>query len=125
MLGLESGNTAYTCIRDRLTMRYGLFFIHFTCNYFQADLEKQISKLEECCADRRWKLESAKEFHEYMRESAELEEWIGDQMQTASSEDYGQDYEHVQVEIAQSLLYPYLMQSERFILTGFKLGISD
>ena len=32
-----------------------------------------------------------------MRESDDLEQWIGEQMQTALSDDYGQDYEHLQV----------------------------
>ena len=32
-----------------------------------------------------------------MRESDDLEQWIAEQMQTALSDDYGQDYEHLQV----------------------------
>lgn len=35
--------------------------------------------------------------HEYFREAEELEKWIAEQMQTASSDDYGQDYEHLLV----------------------------
>lgn len=35
--------------------------------------------------------------HEYFLESDELEQWIAEQMQQASSEDYGQDYEHLQM----------------------------
>ena len=35
--------------------------------------------------------------HEYLMESDELEQWIKDNMQAAASEDYGQDYEHLQV----------------------------
>ena len=33
-----------------------------------------------------------------MRESDDLEQWIGEQMQVALSDDYGQDYEHLQVQ---------------------------
>ncbi|KAI5640829.1 spectrin repeat domain-containing protein [Phthorimaea operculella] len=33
--------------------------------------------------------------HEYLAESAELESWIQEQYTAASSEDYGQDYEHL------------------------------
>ncbi|XP_068625866.1 spectrin beta chain, non-erythrocytic 5 isoform X2 [Battus philenor] len=33
--------------------------------------------------------------HEYLAESAELESWIQEQYAAASSEDYGQDYEHL------------------------------
>jgi len=58
-----------------------------------------MSDLETRCADRRRKLEGSKNFHEFMRESWDLEHWINDQMQTASSEDYGQDFEHLQVTI--------------------------
>ncbi|XP_038220979.1 spectrin beta chain, non-erythrocytic 5-like [Zerene cesonia] len=35
--------------------------------------------------------------HEYLAESAELESWIQEQYGAASSEDYGQDYEHLLV----------------------------
>jgi hypothetical protein len=34
-----------------------------------------------------------------MRECHEFETWIDDQMVTASGEDYGQDYEHLQVKV--------------------------
>ena len=63
----------------------------------QAQLEKGLEELCALSAERRFKLEASKAFHEYMRESHELQEWINDQMQTACSEDYGQDYEHLQV----------------------------
>lgn len=33
--------------------------------------------------------------HAYLRESGDFEEWINEQMQTAQSEEYGQDYEHL------------------------------
>ena len=35
--------------------------------------------------------------HEYFVESGELDNWISEQIQQASSEDYGQDYEHLLV----------------------------
>lgn len=35
--------------------------------------------------------------HEYLIESYELEQWIRDNIQAASSEDYGQDFEHLLV----------------------------
>lgn len=35
--------------------------------------------------------------HEYLLASAELEQWIKEQMLTATSEEYGQDYEHLQL----------------------------
>ena len=33
--------------------------------------------------------------HAYLRESGDFEDWINEQMQTAASEEYGQDYEHL------------------------------
>ena len=35
--------------------------------------------------------------HAYLRESGDFEEWINEQMQSASSEEYGQDYEHLMI----------------------------
>jgi spectrin beta len=35
--------------------------------------------------------------HEYFLESEELDRWIAENLQQASSEDYGQDYEHLLV----------------------------
>ncbi|KAM8921263.1 spectrin beta chain, non-erythrocytic 5 [Pelodytes ibericus] len=44
----------------------------------------------------RWgKLEEALAFHEYFRESRDLQEWISQQRLMASSEDYGSNYEQV------------------------------
>ena len=63
----------------------------------QVRLEQDLDKLRAQAEERRFKLEATKAFHEYARESGEVEEWIAAQMQTASSEDYGQDYEHLQV----------------------------
>jgi len=54
--------------------------------------------LSERAIERRKNLECSKAFHEFMRESEELEDWIAEQTQTAQSEDYGQDYEHIQVQ---------------------------
>ena len=63
----------------------------------QAQTERLLSQLDKTCKERRRNLEACREFHVYMREGSELEEWIGEQMQTAASEDYGQDFEHLQV----------------------------
>ena len=55
--------------------------------------------MQDKCADRQKKLEASKRFHEYMRESEELEKWIGEQMVVATSEEYGQYYEQLQVTV--------------------------
>lgn len=35
--------------------------------------------------------------HEYFREAEDLHKWINEQLQIASSDDYGTDYEHLLV----------------------------
>jgi spectrin beta len=60
-------------------------------------LEEQIAELGKRCSDKRSRLEASKSFHEFMRESEDLELWIGEQMNTASSEEYGQYYEQLLV----------------------------
>lgn len=47
--------------------------------------------------ERRRALEDTVHLFEYMRESADLEQWINEQLQTAMSEEYGDDYEHFKV----------------------------
>jgi hypothetical protein len=42
--------------------------------------------------------------HEYLAESEELETWIQEQMAAASSDDYGQDYEHLLVRLIINIL---------------------
>ncbi|KAK2186885.1 hypothetical protein NP493_185g03007 [Ridgeia piscesae] len=63
----------------------------------QANLERQLRELEKGCVNRRNMLEESKKYHAYTRDCNELDEWIAEQMQVASSEDYGQDFEHLQV----------------------------
>ena len=67
--------------------------------------------ISERAIERRKNLESSKAFHEFMRESEELEDWIAEQTQTAQSEDYGQDYEHIQVNV-----YPNVIHMYKYIL---------
>ncbi|XP_078000869.1 spectrin beta chain, non-erythrocytic 5-like isoform X3 [Glandiceps talaboti] len=61
----------------------------------QEELQKQLADLAKAAAIRRAKLEESKRFHEYARESDDLAEWIADQDQIATAEDFGQDYEHL------------------------------
>ncbi|XP_043929471.1 spectrin beta chain, non-erythrocytic 5 [Protopterus annectens] len=62
----------------------------------QKKLQSQLNKLQSLSAARAQMLEETLQLHEYLRESNELEEWLNQQKQIASSEDYGNDYEHVQ-----------------------------
>ncbi|CAH0552966.1 unnamed protein product [Brassicogethes aeneus] len=61
----------------------------------QNSLEHLVRKLQKKTAVRQHRLMESLFRHEYFAESAELERWIADNLQQASSEDYGQDYEHL------------------------------
>lgn len=63
----------------------------------QQIITQQIKNLQKLANRRRQKLMESKHRHEFFRETADLEQWIGEQMQFALSEDYGQDYEHLLV----------------------------
>lgn len=63
----------------------------------QASLEHLTRSLQKRAALRQQRLMESLFRHEYFSESQELEQWIAEQMQQASSEDYGQDYEHLLV----------------------------
>ncbi|KAM3918253.1 spectrin beta chain, non-erythrocytic 5 [Leptodactylus fuscus] len=58
-------------------------------------IHSQMKNLQDCASERWGKLEEALALHEYIRESRDLQEWINQQIQVASSEDYGNDYKHV------------------------------
>lgn len=63
----------------------------------QAAIQQQMRTLQKLASSRQQRLVESMCRHEYFSESAELEQWIRDQMQAASSEDFGQDYEHLLV----------------------------
>lgn len=58
-----------------------------------------LNKLKQLSAERRLKLEESKNIHAFRREHADCEEWIAEQMQIASLEEYGEDYEHFEVSL--------------------------
>ncbi|VDL75035.1 unnamed protein product [Nippostrongylus brasiliensis] len=60
----------------------------------QKELETEFDRLSRLAEERRRALEDTVHLFEYMRESADLEQWINEQLQTAMSEEYGDDYEH-------------------------------
>lgn len=60
-------------------------------------IEKMFKSLQRICGQRQIRLMESMYRHEYFAESAELEQWIKELEQAASSEDYGQDYEHLLV----------------------------
>jgi spectrin beta len=63
----------------------------------QQMIQQQMRTLHRLATSRQQQLMESMYRHEYFLESAELEQWIREQVQTASSEDYGQDYEHLLV----------------------------
>ncbi|XP_052120778.1 spectrin beta chain, non-erythrocytic 1 isoform X4 [Frankliniella occidentalis] len=60
-------------------------------------LSQQMRTLQKLATARQQRLMESMYRHEYFLESAELEQWIREQSQVAASEDYGQDYEHLQI----------------------------
>jgi len=58
---------------------------------------QQMKNLKQAANERRRKLMETMQRHEYFLEADEFEKWIDDQLQTAKSDDYGQDYEHLLV----------------------------
>uniref|UniRef100_A0A8C3DHV3 Spectrin beta, non-erythrocytic 5 n=1 Tax=Corvus moneduloides TaxID=1196302 RepID=A0A8C3DHV3_CORMO len=68
--------------------------------YVEVDAPKEqvhsrLQELQELAAARGKKLDETLVLHEFLREYEDLEDWITQQKQTASSEDCGNDYEHV------------------------------
>ncbi|XP_076250387.1 spectrin beta chain, non-erythrocytic 5 kst isoform X4 [Rhynchophorus ferrugineus] len=61
----------------------------------QSSLERLVRALQRKAAIRQQRLMESLFRHEYFLESDELGVWIAENLQHASSEDYGQDYEHL------------------------------
>lgn len=61
----------------------------------QQMIEKMFKSLQRLCGQRQIRLMESMYRYEYFVESAELEQWIREQEQAATSEDYGHDYEHL------------------------------
>ncbi|NWJ06160.1 SPTN5 protein, partial [Crypturellus undulatus] len=55
----------------------------------------KLQELQELAAERGKKLDETLILHEFLREYEDLQDWITQQKQVASSEDYGNDYKHV------------------------------
>jgi hypothetical protein len=67
-------------------------------------IQQQMRTLHRLATSRQQRLMESMYRHEYFVESAELEQWIREQVQTAASEDYGQDFEHLLVSELSMLL---------------------
>ncbi|KAK2560477.1 Spectrin beta chain [Acropora cervicornis] len=62
----------------------------------QRDIEEQFSGLQTLTSMRLHRLKESKKLHQYLREVNETAEWINEQLNVASSEDYGKDFEHLE-----------------------------
>ena len=60
-------------------------------------LTQGMKNLQKLASQRRQRLVDSVSRHEYLREAESILAWIGEQMVTATSEDFGQDYEHLLV----------------------------
>uniref|UniRef100_G1NFS5 Spectrin beta, non-erythrocytic 5 n=1 Tax=Meleagris gallopavo TaxID=9103 RepID=G1NFS5_MELGA len=58
-------------------------------------VHSRLRELQELAAKRGKKLDETLGLHEFLREYEDLQDWMAQQKQAASSEDYGNDYEHV------------------------------
>uniref|UniRef100_A0A8C3LH89 Spectrin beta, non-erythrocytic 5 n=1 Tax=Chrysolophus pictus TaxID=9089 RepID=A0A8C3LH89_CHRPC len=58
-------------------------------------VHSRLRELQELAAKRGKKLDETLVLHEFLREYEDLQDWMAQQKQAASSEDYGNDYEHV------------------------------
>lgn len=63
----------------------------------QTEVEAMFARLEELVEEKCNDMQNLIGLCSYNQESQDLEAWINDQLQTAMSEDYGQDFEHLQV----------------------------
>lgn len=63
----------------------------------QTEVEEMFKKLEDLIEEKCNEMQNLISLCAYNQESHDLEIWINDQLQTAMSEDYGQDFEHLQV----------------------------
>jgi spectrin beta len=61
------------------------------------DLDEQYLGLKTLVTVRLNKLNEANKLYQYLKEVDELADWINEQIQVVSSEEYGHDFEHLQV----------------------------
>ncbi|GFU48340.1 spectrin beta chain, non-erythrocytic 5, partial [Nephila pilipes] len=58
-------------------------------------INQEMKNIQKLCTVKRQKLLESKSRHEFEKETEELKIWISEQMAEATSEDFGEDYEHV------------------------------
>jgi spectrin beta len=63
----------------------------------QAQVEEQLLGLQTLTASRKHRLQESKKLHQFNREVDVVMSWLNDKQAVASSEDYGKDFEHLEV----------------------------
>lgn len=86
----------------------------------QSSLEHLVRSLQRKAAIRQHRLMESLFRHEYFVESDELESWIAENLQHASSEDYGQDFEHLLVSRILTIFF-FIFYYCRFFFVVFDL----
>jgi hypothetical protein len=79
----------------------------------QQQIQQQLRTLHRLASSRQRRLMESMYRHEYFLESADLEQWIREQVLTAASEDFGQDYEHLLVSGLSVLLVQFSSYSNK------------
>ncbi|NXD80777.1 SPTN5 protein, partial [Halcyon senegalensis] len=97
---LEHEITIYQNLMKKLSESVQTLPLTGSMQYVEIDAPKEqvyskLQELQELAAARGKKLDETLVLHEFLREYEDLQGWITQQKQTASSEDYGNDYEHV------------------------------
>ena len=94
-------------------------------------LSQGMKNLQKLASQRRQRLVDSVSRHEYLREAESILAWINEQMITAASEDYGQDYEHLLVSLVTDfvilkkiVIFYYFPQILRNKFEDFKLRIA-
>ena len=81
-------------------------------------LTRNLRNLQNDAKDRRNKLVQSIQLHEYMREHNDVKEYIRQQMNTARSQDLGQDYEHLEILLARFQEFKLKVQAGEDKYTG-------
>ncbi|NXU59728.1 SPTN5 protein, partial [Turnix velox] len=97
---LEHEIAIYQNLMEELSEKAQTLPLVGSIQYDEIDAPKEqvhsrLQELKELTAVRGKKLNETLVLHEFLREYEDLQDWITQQKQTASSEDYGNDYEHV------------------------------
>lgn len=90
--------------RTKKTDRIEFFIFSDVVAVKQSQVDKLYAGLKDLCRERRAKLDEASQLFALNREIDDLEQWINEKEMVASSQDLGQDYDHVTVNMIRNWL---------------------